>query len=92
MILLLPVLNTDEEGKAISKPYLIAYNLDMMNIISIEPDEEGRTDIFHKIGQTYKFAVPFTRFTDMLYQQNILSLYFDKEIDKCNPDIRKRFR
>lgn len=92
MILLLPHVEIDQDGESKQKPYLIAYNLDMMNITSIEPDEKGRTIIYHKIGEPYTFNVSFFRFMSMLSEQNSLSLWFDKEIDKTDSTIRSKLR
>lgn len=91
MITLLPYVEIDKV-KETEVIYLIAYNIDLSNIISIEPDEKGRAVVYHKISEPYTFNVSFLRFISMLSEQNSLSLWFDKEIDKVDKTIRAKLR
>lgn len=92
MLTLLPHVEFDEFDKTKETIFLIAYNIDLANIVSIEPDDKGRTVIHHKIGTPYTFNVAFFRFMFMLSEQNSLSLWFDKEIDKIDSTIRAKLR
>lgn len=95
MMLLLPNIEVDEfdpSNKDKEKVFLIAYNLDISNVVSIEPDDYGRTIIYHKIGQSYLFNIPFSRFLTFLSEQSSLSLYFDRDIDKVDKTIRNKLR
>jgi hypothetical protein len=92
MITLLPYVEFDEIDNTKETIFLIAYNIDMINIMSIEPDDKGRNVIYHKIGNHYTFNVAFFRFMSMLSEQSSLSLWFDKEIDKVDRTIRAKLR
>ena len=55
--------------------------------VSIEPNENGQTVVYHKYGNPITFAVDTMEFLKLLYDSRLLNFYFEKEVDKIAPNL-----
>lgn len=63
MIILVPIVEFDEDTDEEIGTYTGAYNFDINNILSIEPDENGNTCIFHKFNDnSITLKIPIEEF------------------------------
>ena len=84
-ILLLPFIAYNDAGIKTGDTYVGLYNLNLMDIKTIEPDEDGHSVVYHNNGSSVAFDVPFIDFCKQINESNLLNLYFRKDVEKIAP-------
>ena len=84
-ILLLPFIAYNYAGIKTGDTYVGLYNFNLIDIKTIEPDEDGHSVIYHNNGSSVTFDVPFIDFCKQMNESNLLNLYFRKDVEKIAP-------
>ena len=90
MMIIVPLVEFDEETVEEIGSYIGAYNFDVSNILSIEPDENGNTCIFHKFNDnSITLKIPIEEFIIKLPVLAPTNLMFGDNVIKEDKGMKK---